>query len=133
MAYSVTIYIAAAGTPLNKTNGDPLTYTVTVVGPDGNPITTEVRATSTAGHMYYSLNDTAAGTTNYYGFQSTNEFLYSSPGQVVKNDGIVYSTTEYQESFDLSLEQYNKLQDSSQRAYNLNTFEDYNILNQILC
>ena len=85
MAYSVTIYIADAGTPLNNENGTPKMQTVTVVGPDGNPITTEVQVTSTAGHMYYGLTDSVTGTTNYYGFQSTN----GSPKGALNYSGII--------------------------------------------
>ena len=61
MAYTVTVYVALPGTPLE--NGK----------------------TSQAGHVWYQIKDTATNTSKSYGFQSVNG-TGSGPGEVVISD-----------------------------------------------
>ncbi|WNH44545.1 MULTISPECIES: XVIPCD domain-containing protein [Xanthomonas] len=84
--YTVTVYVAAPGTPTLLSGG-----------------------TSAAGHVYYAIDD---GTTkNSYGFAPKHHGDYSGPGKVVKNDVKDYKDPYYSRTMEIDKAQYDKLKD----------------------
>lgn len=84
MAYTVTVYVALPGTPLE--NGK----------------------TSQAGHVWYKIADTANNTSKSYGFQSVNGTPGGS-GEVVDTDTKNYQNPYYSRTLEISKEQYEQL------------------------
>lgn len=84
MAYTVTVYVALPGTPLE--NGK----------------------TSQAGHVWYKIADTASNTSKSYGFQSVNG-TPGGPGEVVDTDTKNYQNPYYSRTLEISREQYEQL------------------------
>ncbi|MBB5878204.1 XVIPCD domain-containing protein [Xanthomonas sp. 3498] len=84
--YTVTVYVAAPGTPTLLSGG-----------------------TSAAGHVYYAIDD---GTTkNSYGFAPKNHGDYSGPGKVFNNDVKDYKDPYYSRTMEIDKAQYDKLKD----------------------
>nr|WP_227254316.1 XVIPCD domain-containing protein [Xanthomonas vasicola]MDO6949005.1 hypothetical protein [Xanthomonas vasicola]MDO6961012.1 hypothetical protein [Xanthomonas vasicola]MDO6969807.1 hypothetical protein [Xanthomonas vasicola] len=83
--YAVTVYVAAAGTPL-------------MAG-----------GTSFGGHMYYSIDDGA--TVKSYGFSPVKHGAASGPGRVSFNEVDTYKDPYYSRTMEVSKEQYEKLED----------------------
>nr|WP_254845880.1 hypothetical protein [Xanthomonas axonopodis] len=82
--YAVTVYVAAAGTPL-------------MAG-----------GTSFGGHMYYSIDD---GTTvKSYGFSPIKHGEASGPGKVSFNDVDTYQKPYYSRTMEIDKAQYEKLE-----------------------
>lgn len=84
--YTVTIYVAAPGTPLALSGG-----------------------TSLPGHVYYSVND--GKVTNSYGFAPATHGESSGPGKVYDKDNKDYKDPRYSRTMEISKEQYDKLQE----------------------
>ncbi len=94
--YSVTVYLAAPGTPLVDSD------------------TGRVAGTSTAGHMYYSISD---GTQkDGYGFSPIGHGDTRGPGQVVKNEYKRYQDPAYARTMEISREQYDTLRNYGEKA-----------------
>lgn len=84
--YTVTVYVAAPGTPLEKSGG-----------------------TSGAGHMYYSISD---GTrSESFGFAPKEHGSSSGPGKVYDTDVADYKDPRYARTMEISKEQYDKLKE----------------------
>lgn len=84
--YTVTVYTAAPGTPLEKSGG-----------------------TSMAGHMYYAISD---GTrTESFGFAPKEHGSSSGPGKVYDTDVADYKDPYYARTMEITKEQYEKLQE----------------------
>ncbi len=82
--YTVTVYVAAPGTPLEKSGG-----------------------TSAAGHMYYSISD---GTrSESFGFAPKEHGSSSGPGKVFDTDVADYKDPRYTRTMEISREQYEQL------------------------
>lgn len=82
--YTVTVYVAAPGTPLEKSGG-----------------------TSAAGHMYYSISD---GTrSESFGFAPSEHGSSSGPGKVYATDVADYKDPRYARTMEISKEQYDQL------------------------
>lgn len=82
--YAVTVYVAAAGTPL-------------MAG-----------GTSFGGHMYYSIDDGA--TVKSYGFSPIKHGEASGPGKVSFNDVDTYQKPYYSRTMEIDKAQYDKLE-----------------------
>lgn len=84
--YTVTVYVAAPGTPLEKSGG-----------------------TSAAGHMYYSISD---GTrSESFGFAPKEHRESTGDGKVYKSDVADYKDPRYARTMEISKEQYDKLKE----------------------
>lgn len=82
--YTVTVYVAAPGTPLEKSGG-----------------------TSAAGHMYYSISD---GTrSESFGFAPREHGSSSGPGKVFDTDVADYKDPRYARTMEISKQQYDQL------------------------
>jgi hypothetical protein len=81
--YTVTIYVAAPGTPL-----------------DGG-------GTSAAGHLYYVVKE--GQRSDSYGFSPVRSGSISGEGKVSKEDKTLYLDPAYQRTMEISPEQYSKL------------------------
>lgn len=84
--YTVTVYVAAAGTPLLITGGN-----------------------SMAGHMYYTVSD--GKEVNSYGFAPAEHGESSGPGKVFKDDVRNYKDPYYSRTMEIDQSQYEKLKD----------------------
>jgi len=87
--YSVTVYVAAPGTPLTKE------------GPG---------ATSTPGHMFYTISD-GAGKPQSFGFAPVEHGNVNGPGFVPRDDVENYKNPLYSRTMEISKEQYEKLKE----------------------
>jgi hypothetical protein len=84
--YTVTVYVAAPGTPTLVSGG-----------------------TSAAGHVYYVIDD---GTTkNSYGFGPLHHGDHSGPGKVTYNDAKDYKDPYYSRTMEIDKAQYDKLKE----------------------
>ena len=81
--YTVTLYIAAPGTP--KTKGDP----------------------SISGHVYYSISD--GRESKGWGFAPTGFPYVSAPGIVEKDEFNIYQNPHYKRTMEITKEQYDAL------------------------
>lgn len=87
--YTLTVYAAAPGTPVQSGNG---------------PV-----HSSTAGHVYYSISD---GTTSRgYGFSPIEAGKVSGPGQVVPDEHLAYKNPFYARTLEITPDQYAKLRE----------------------
>jgi hypothetical protein len=84
--YTVTVYMAAPGTPLAVSKG-----------------------TSAAGHMYYSISD--GGKPQSYGFAPAVHGASSGPGEVKREDVPDYKDPYYARTIEITKGQYEKLQE----------------------
>lgn len=87
--YTVTIYVAAPGTPLAQTPGS-----------------TE-KKTSTAGHVYFQTSD--GNSDQSFGFSPKKEGSVRGPGHVTYGDVDHYQSPYYARTIEISKEQYEKL------------------------
>lgn len=92
--YTVTIYVAAPGTPIHKSESD-------------------VAEASRAGHVYYSISN--GGTENGYGF-SPIESGMRGPGHVVRNEHEMYRNPAYARTMEITEAQYKSLLDYGERG-----------------
>lgn len=86
--YTVTVYVAAPGTPIRKENGET--------------------QPSRSGHVYYSISD--GKSTSGYGFASVHG-EYDGPGRIVRNEYENYQKPLYRRTLEITQDQYRKLQD----------------------
>jgi len=100
--YTVTIYIAQPGTPLNDNNGIPK------ILKDGK------RDTSSAGHMWYHISDFEVETS--YGFAPIKTGM-TGQGSVTKFDTIHYEKPYYSRTLEISEDQYLQLKKYGDLAY----------------
>lgn len=84
--YSVTIYVAAPGTPLVRSGG-----------------------TSAAGHMYYAISD--GKQERSYGFAPKEHGRSSGPGKVYDTDLKDYKDPYYSRTIEITKDQYDKLRE----------------------
>ncbi len=91
--YTVTIYVAAPGTPMLDENGK--------VKPEP----------SLSGHMYYSINNGTAE--KGYGF-APKESEMAGPGRIVTDEQNIYVNPLYSRTMQISREQYEALQKHGQ-------------------
>lgn len=123
--YSITIYIAGVGTPLNDGSWKDVQYATT--DDKGNEIyyMQGEGNTSTFGHIWFSLDGGEKGQL-YYGFGPEVHNDPFGKGHVFPDDNKAYAFTKYQESYPLTKEQYFKIKKFAEGAANNNTFGDYN-------
>lgn len=93
--YTVTIYTADPGTPLNDDFGNPKLDEET-----GN------RAVSAAGHMWYEISD--GNNKNSYGFAPLETGITGN-GAVTTNDTTHYEKPRYSRTIEITETQYNQL------------------------
>jgi hypothetical protein len=91
--YSVTIYVAAPGTPLAKE---------------------EPGATSTPGHMFYTISD-GVGKPQSFGFAPIEHGSIDGPGFIPRDDVENYKDPLYSRTMEISKEQYEKLKEFGER------------------
>jgi hypothetical protein len=84
--YTLTVYVAAPGTPLLLSKG-----------------------TSNAGHVYYSIDDGTAA--NSYGFAPAKHGESSGPGKVFYSDAKDYKDPYYSRTMEIDKAQYEKLKE----------------------
>lgn len=117
--YTLTVYIAAPGTPLTDDKGQPL-----IDSKSG----TQDR--SMVGHVYYKISDgTEKGTTGY-GFAPEKDGDPFGPGEVQRKEYEKYQNPIYERQLEISEAQYKKLSDYG-KTPKLGGFDDktYNGLN----
>lgn len=100
--YTVTIYIAHPGTPLNDNEGNPLIL-------DGE------RKTSSAGHMWYQISNFEEEIS--YGFAPIKTGI-SGPGSVTKFDTIHYEKPYYSRTLEIREDQYLQLKNYGELSVN---------------
>ena len=91
MPYTVTIYVAAPGTPLLKDGG-----------------------TSATGHVYYTISD-GQSELKSFGFAPFEHGVALGPGHRVENDLQNYSKPLYARTMEISPEQYKKLNEFGEK------------------
>ncbi len=101
MPYTVTIYVAAPGTPL-------------ALGENG--------ATSLPGHMYYVTSD--GQNRNSYGLAPVKHGDINGPGKVYDNDEKNYTNPRYSRTLEITKEQYDNLNNFGKNPKNYN-FDTY--------
>ncbi|WP_369977197.1 XVIPCD domain-containing protein [Xanthomonas bundabergensis] len=84
--YTLTVYVAAPGTPLLLSRG-----------------------TSAAGHVYYAINDGTVS--NSYGFAPAKHGESSGPGKVFDSDAKDYKDPYYSRTMEIDKAQYEKLKE----------------------
>lgn len=93
--YTITVYVAAPGTPLHEDRGEQ-GYV-------------DSGKTSTPGHMYYSLSD---GANRYsYGFGPQKDGDLNGPGVVRMDDAQRYHQPHYARTFEISKRQFDQALD----------------------
>ncbi|GAE60182.1 hypothetical protein XPN_2088 [Xanthomonas arboricola pv. pruni MAFF 301427] len=104
--YAVTVYVAAAGTPL-------------MAG-----------GTSFGGHMYYSIDD---GTTvKSYGFSPIKHGEASGPGKVSFNDVDTYQKPYYSRTMEIDKAQYEKLEPSARPLLSTGSIWNITVLKTVV-
>lgn len=96
--YTLTVYVAAAGTPL--------------LDREGNAI-----GSSRVGHVYYSIND--GQNERGYGF-SPIESGMAGPGHVVRDEFEVYKAPAYSRTMEINEAQYSALKDYGEKGLERN-------------
>lgn len=84
--YTVTVYVAAPGTPLEESGG-----------------------TSAAGHMYYSISD--GKRSESFGFAPQEHGSSSGPGKVYDTDVADYKAPRFARTMEIDKAQYDKLRE----------------------
>ncbi|WP_052189793.1 MULTISPECIES: hypothetical protein [Xenorhabdus] len=102
--YTVTIYAAHPGTPLNDNSGKPR-----FDEEKGE------RITSAAGHMWYKISD--GNTNDSYGFAPIDSGI-KGPGEVTKKDTIHYENPRFSRTMEITEEHYNQLKEYGDLAVN---------------
>ncbi|WP_413483860.1 PAAR domain-containing protein [Morganella psychrotolerans] len=106
--YTVTIYTAAPGTPLNDDRTGQPAFNDT----DGK------RAVSEAGHMWIGIKEiknNIPGEESAYGFGPVDHGMWGD-GQVVTTDSIHYEKPYYRRTIEITEEQYKKLDEFGELA-----------------
>ncbi|CDH00521.1 hypothetical protein KKJ09_11065 [Xenorhabdus bovienii] len=98
--FTVTIYAAHPGTPLNNDDGTP-------------HIEKDKRVTSAAGHMWYKISD--GNVNDSYGFAPIESGILGD-GRVTKEDTIHYENPRYSRTLEITEEHYNKLKEYGELA-----------------
>lgn len=118
--YTLTMYVAAPGTPLNENTKDGWRDT------GGAP--------SLSGHMYYAISD--GSRIDSYGFEPRKAGSAIGPGHVVKDDIYEYEKPFYARTMEVNQAQYLKLREfgeesvrQSNRLFDLG----YNLPNNNTC
>ena len=93
--YTLTVYVAAAGTPLLDREGDAI-------------------GSSRVGHVYYSIND--GQNERGYGF-SPIESGMAGPGHVVRDEFEVYKAPAYSRTMEINEAQYSALKDYGEKDW----------------
>lgn len=94
--YTMTVYLAAPGTPLR------------------DPSTGHIDGTSAAGHMYYSVSD--GKQTDGYGFSPIAHGEANGPGRVAKNEHLMYQQPAYSRTLEITRDQYQTLRQFGESA-----------------
>jgi hypothetical protein len=89
--YTVSIYVAAPGTPML------------------DPETRQLVGTSAAGHMYYNISD--GSETKGYGFSPLAHNTAKGPGQIVRDEFKSYDAPAYSRTLEITKDQYDKLKE----------------------
>ncbi|WP_152540919.1 hypothetical protein [Luteimonas huabeiensis] len=92
--YTVTIYVAAPGAPIQRLDGD-------------------ATQTSQAGHVYYSVSD--GKTENGYGFSPIQSGM-RGPGHVVRDEHEMYLNPAYARTMEITAAQYDALRDYGEQG-----------------
>ncbi|MGJ0622786.1 hypothetical protein [Xenorhabdus bovienii] len=100
--YTVTIYAALPGTPLNDDSGKPRTIKET-----------GERLTSVAGHMWYEISNGESG--NAYGFAPEDTGM-TGPGEVTTYDTMHYVKPRYSRTIEITEDHYNQLKEYGELA-----------------
>ncbi|MEB1181857.1 XVIPCD domain-containing protein [Xanthomonas campestris pv. campestris] len=108
--YTVTIVIAAPGTPLYK-NGEQQVI-------DGEP------ANSGPGHMFFILDDSKSKPISY-GFAPITHGEMNGPGKIYNSDAKEYHNPAYSRTIEISKEQYEKLQKFGEEPEKLGFDKEY--------
>lgn len=117
--YTVTVYVAAPGTPLTKEDGSPLLL------PGSNK-----QDHSVVGHLYYKVSDGTVAGTKGFGFAPKKEGEAFGLGEVKKDEFKKYQNPIYERTLEISEQQYKKLLNYGQNPM-LGKFDatDYNGVN----
>ncbi|MBB5862933.1 XVIPCD domain-containing protein [Xanthomonas sp. 3058] len=107
--YTVTIVIAAPGTPLYEEGKQQII--------DGVPVT------SGPGHMFFITSDGNQATS--YGFAPINHGQTNGPGLIYNTDADEYHAPVYSRTLEISKEQYDKLQNFGQEPEKLGFDKEY--------
>ncbi|RJS03574.1 XVIPCD domain-containing protein [Xanthomonas sp. CFBP 7698] len=107
--YTVTVVIAAPGTPLYDEGQQQKK--------DGAPVT------SGPGHMFFVTSDGKQATS--YGFAPTTHGQTNGPGRIYNSDADEYHKPAYSRTMEISKEQYDKLQQFGQEPEKLGFDKEY--------
>lgn len=94
--YTVTVYLAAPGTPLR------------------DPQNGQMSGTSAAGHMYYSISD--GKQIDGYGFSPIAHGEANGPGRVARNEYLMYQDPAYSRTIEITRDQYDRLKEFGEAA-----------------
>lgn len=108
--YTVTIVIAAPGTPLYEDGKQQMV--------DGEP------ASSAPGHMFFIIDD-GNGKPTSYGFAPINHGEMNGPGKIYNSDSKEYHNPAYSRTIEISKEQYEKLQKFGEEPEKLGFDKEY--------
>ena len=106
--YTLTIYVAGAGTPLLK-NGKPWME-------NGKQLTSD------PGHVFYGISEDGGQTIKAYGFappHGSEKFSWTSPdkpGEVQKDEHKVYSKQVYRKTVAITEAQYKTLENFGKKS-----------------
>lgn len=116
--YTLTLYIAAPGTPLTDDKGQPL-------------IKNGKQEHSMVGHVYYKISDGTKDGTTGYGFAPKKDGDPFGPGEVQRKEYEKYQNPIYERQLEISEEQYRRLSDYGAKHETLRQFNTatYNGLN----
>ncbi|APO97531.1 XVIPCD domain-containing protein [Xanthomonas vesicatoria] len=109
-SYTLTIVIAAPGTPLYKDGKQQMV--------DGEP------ASSAPGHMFFIIDD-GRGKPTSYGFAPINHGEMNGPGKIYNSDSKEYHNPAYSRTIEISKEQYEKLQKFGEEPEKLGFDKEY--------
>lgn len=117
--YTLTVYIAAPGTPLTDNKGQPL-----IDSKSGK------QDHSVVGHIYYKISDGTEDGTKGYGFAPEKDGDAFGPGKVQEKEYEKYQNPVYERQLEISEAQYKKLLDYGKTPH-VGGFDDktYNGLN----
>ena len=96
--YTVTVYVAAPGTPLTKEDGSPLLL------PGSNK-----QDYSVVGHLYYKISDGTRDGTKGFGFAPKKAGKPFGEGEIKKDEFKKYQNPIYERTLEISEQQYKKL------------------------
>ncbi|BET96590.1 hypothetical protein [Xenorhabdus taiwanensis] len=108
--FTVTIYAAHPGTPLNNDDGTP-------------HVEKGERVTSAAGHVWYEISD--GNISDSYGFAPIKSGVVG-PGAITKHDTVHYENPRYSRTIEITEEHYNKLKNYGELGVKRNN-PDFNL------